>query len=110
MVKVAVPAGTPASEKTGVLNGIIFCGGVTQTPVVSQFTPYGDVVSSAPRLAPSRRNCTPTTPTLSVASAETATWAPAVNVLPYAGAKLEMAGGEWSPLPPPPVTEKPHTL
>ena len=33
--------------------------------VVSHETEYGDVVSSAPRLFPSSRNCTPTTPTLS---------------------------------------------
>src|SRR5437867_11305247 len=32
---------------------------------------YGAVVSSAPRFAPSSLNCTPTTPTLSVALAET---------------------------------------
>ena len=35
--------------------------------VVFHGTEYGAVVSSAPSAAPSRRNCTPTTPTLSEA-------------------------------------------
>src|SRR5712691_7161144 len=39
--------------------------------VVFQETEYGDVVSSAPALTPSSRNCTPTTPTLSEALAVT---------------------------------------
>ena len=39
-------------------------------PVVFQLTVYGAEVSSAPRFAPSRRNCTPATPTLSDALAE----------------------------------------
>src|SRR5439155_18165537 len=37
--------------------------------VVFQENEYGAVVSSAPRFAPSSRNCTPTTPTLSDALA-----------------------------------------
>src|SRR5207249_2813765 len=37
--------------------------------VVFQESEYGAVVSSAPRFAPSSRNCTPTTPTLSDALA-----------------------------------------
>jgi hypothetical protein len=41
--------------------------------VVSQETEYGALVSSAPRLAPSSRNCTPATPTLSAALAVTGT-------------------------------------
>src|SRR5439155_16121785 len=41
--------------------------------VVSQETEYGVAVSSAPRFTPSSLNCTPTTPTLSVAVAETVT-------------------------------------
>src|SRR2546426_4939427 len=39
--------------------------------VVFQEREYGAVVTSAPRFAPSSLNCTPTTPTLSVAVAET---------------------------------------
>ena len=42
--------------------------------VVSHVIEYGAVVSSAPRLAPSSRNWTPATPTLSVALAETVTF------------------------------------
>ena len=49
------------------------------------------MVTSAPRLAPSSLNCTPTTPTLSVAVAETVT-VPA-TVAPAAGAVIETAGG-----------------
>src|SRR5207248_3290088 len=41
--------------------------------VLSQETVYGLAVSSAARLAPSSRNCTPATPTLSEASAVTFT-------------------------------------
>src|SRR5438552_8969125 len=41
--------------------------------VVFQEVEKGDVVSSAPRLAPSSLNCTPTTPALSEALAETVT-------------------------------------
>ena len=51
--------------------------------VVFQLMEYGEVVSSAPRVAPSRRNCTPTTPTLSVAVALSVTVA--LTVLPLAG-------------------------
>src|SRR5439155_10273794 len=57
-------------------------------------TEYGAAVTSAPRLAPSSLNCTPRTPTLSVALAETvivpATEAPAV------GAVSETVGGALS--------------
>src|SRR5207247_7565452 len=52
---------------------------------------YGAVVSSAPRFAPSSLNCTPTTPTLSVALAETVI-VPA-TVEPVAGAVSETVGG-----------------
>src|SRR5437867_1629182 len=52
---------------------------------------YGTVVSSAPRLTPSSLNCTPTTPTLSVALAETVT-VPA-TVAPAAGAVIDTVGG-----------------
>src|SRR2546422_1079664 len=53
---------------------------------------YGAVVSSAPYGAPSRRNCTPSTPTLSEAVAERGTELPD-TVTPLAGAVIEMAGG-----------------
>ena len=43
------------------------------TPVVSQLTVKGALVSSAPRATPSRKNCTPATPTLSDAPAVTLT-------------------------------------
>src|SRR5438552_966256 len=58
--------------------------------VVSQETEDGAAVSSAPKLAPSSLNCTPTTPTLSVALAETVTVP--VTVAPAAGAVMETAG------------------
>src|SRR2546428_3631916 len=41
------------------------------TRVVFHKREYGAAVTSAPRFAPSTLNCTPTTPTLSVALAET---------------------------------------
>src|SRR3989475_7025235 len=59
--------------------------------VVVQERVYGAVVSSAPRLAPSSLNCTPATPTLSVALAETVT-VPA-TVAPAAGAVIDTVGG-----------------
>src|SRR5213594_2249901 len=52
---------------------------------------YGAVVISAPRLAPSSLNWTPTTPTLSVALAETVSVPD--TVAPPAGAVIETAGG-----------------
>src|SRR2546428_3219074 len=51
--------------------------------VVVQETAKGAEVFSAPRLAPSRRNCTPATPTLSEALAATVTGP--VTVAPEAG-------------------------
>ena len=57
---------------------------------VFQLTEYGLVVSSAPRFTPSSRNCTPTTPTLSEALAETVTVP--VTVAPLAGAVIETVG------------------
>src|SRR5213594_2095020 len=52
---------------------------------------YGAVVISAPRLAPSSLNWTPTTPTLSVALAETVSVPD--TVAPLAGAVIETVGG-----------------
>ena len=57
-------------------------------------TVYGAVVSSAPRLAPSRRNCTPATPTLSDALAVTFTEPD--TVAPAAGAVRATVGGVLS--------------
>src|SRR5918995_1770857 len=59
--------------------------------VVFQETEYGAVVSSAPRVTPSSRNCTPVTPTLSEASAVTATVPE--TVAPPAGLVTLTAGG-----------------
>src|SRR5207248_2814747 len=58
---------------------------------------YGAVVTSAPTAAPSSRNCTPATPTLSDAVAETVTLAPA-TVAPLAGAVIDTVGGVPSTL------------
>ena len=58
--------------------------------VVSQAKLYGAAVSSAPRFAPSRRNCTPATPTLSEALADTVTVP--VTVAPSAGAVTPTVG------------------
>src|SRR2546427_1509436 len=61
------------------------------TRVVFHKRAYGAAVTSAPRFAPSSLNCTPTTPTLSVALAETVI-VPA-TVAPAAGAVSETVGG-----------------
>src|SRR5439155_10339763 len=65
------------------------------TVVVSHVFVYGPAVSSVPRLAPSTLNCTPTTPTLSLAVAETVTAVPD-TVAPVAGAVIETVGGVGS--------------
>src|SRR5207249_5184679 len=57
-------------------------------------TEYGAAVTSAPRLAPSSLNCTPRTPTLSVALAETVI-GPATEA-PARGAVSETVGGALS--------------
>src|SRR5439155_5160668 len=59
--------------------------------VVSQEIWYGATVSSAPRFDPSSRNCTPITPTLSEASAETGVVPE--TVAPLTGAVIEIEGG-----------------
>src|SRR5436189_15617 len=69
--------------------------------VVFQAIEYGAVVASAPRLAPSSLNWTPTTPTLSAAVALTVVVP--VTVAPPAGAVIETVGGVVSPPPPPPL-------
>src|SRR5437660_12461273 len=65
--------------------------GPSERVVESQLTVYGAAVSSAPRAAPLSRNCTPATPTLSVALAVTAT-VPA-TLEPAAGAVMATVGG-----------------
>src|SRR5947209_15935339 len=64
------------------------------TRVVFHEREYGAAVTSAPRFAPSSLNCTPTTPTLSVALAETVTVPETVE--PAAGAVMETVGGVLS--------------
>src|SRR5439155_1451879 len=61
------------------------------TVVVFQDTEYGATRSSAPRLAPSSLHCTPTTPTLSSAAAETVTVFE--TVAPPSCALIETVGG-----------------
>src|SRR3954468_8885618 len=61
------------------------------TGAVFQEIEYGDAVTSAPRFAPSSRNWTPATPTLSDADAETMTPAPE-TVAPPAGAVIDTVG------------------
>lgn len=63
--------------------------------VVFQVIEYGAVVSSAPSAIPSRRNCTPETPMLSEAVAESATDVPE-TMEPVVGAVKEMVGATVS--------------
>ncbi len=60
------------------------------TEAVFHETEYGEAVSSAPRLAPSSLNCTPTTPTLSEAFA--VTLSVDETVCPAEGAVIETVG------------------
>src|SRR5262245_3024048 len=60
------------------------------TEVEFQATTYGAAVTSDPRLAPSRRNCTPTTATLSLAVALTLTVPE--TVAPFAGDEMLTVG------------------
>ena len=69
--------------------------------LVSHEIEYGAAISSAPTLAPSTLNCTPTTPTLSVAVAVTAVVP--VSTAPAAGAVIEAVGGVVSDDDPPPM-------
>ena len=62
-----------------------------------QVIEYGEAVSSVPKLFPSSWNCTPTTPTLSDALAETATDEPDTVAL-FAGAVIETVGAIGSEL------------
>src|SRR5262245_59813501 len=63
------------------------------TMVVFQLVENGAAVSSAPKFAPSRRNCTPATPTLSEAVAFTVTTPDAIA--PSEGDTIETVGG-WT--------------
>src|SRR6185436_7225910 len=65
--------------------------------VVFQVCVWGLAVSSAPRLMPSSLNCTPATPTLSVAVAEIVTAVPD-TVAPAAGAVIATVGAVVSAL------------
>src|SRR5690242_12665750 len=72
--------------------------------VVSQVVLKGEAVSSAPRFTPSSWNCTPATPTLSLALAETVIEPETVAAL--AGAEMETEGGVVSGLETVTVTEE----
>src|SRR5436190_621318 len=65
--------------------------------VVFQETEYGAAASSTPRLAPSSRNCTPTTPTLSEALAVTLVVPP--TVAPETGEVMLTVGCVLAALP-----------
>ena len=71
-------------------------GLLAASTVESQATEYGDVVSSAPRFTPSSLNCTPTTPTLSLAVA--VTFVVPVMLAPAAGAVIDTEGAVVSPV------------
>jgi hypothetical protein len=62
---------------------------------VFQLVEYGVTRSSAPRLAPSNWNCTPTTPTLSLAFAETLIVPK--TMAPLVGEVIDTVGGVVSP-------------
>src|SRR5262245_59824166 len=64
---------------------------------LSQFSPYGAVVSSAPVACPSTKNLTLATPALSLAFAATATMSLTVALL--LGAVIDTVGGVVSPVP-----------
>src|SRR2546428_1287754 len=87
MLTEAVVAILPAASRA---TAVRMCA-PAEASAVLQLVAYGAVVTSAPRLAPSSMNCTPTTPTLSVALAEIVT-VPA-TVAPLAGAVIETSGG-----------------
>src|SRR5262249_8090146 len=66
-----------------------------EAEVASQTMEYGEAVSSAPRFTPSSLNCTPATPPLSEAVADTATPIP-LTLAPPAGAVREIVGATVS--------------
>src|SRR6266850_364827 len=67
----------------------------------SHCTVYGELCTSLPRFTPSNRNCTPATPTLSEAAADT----PVIptTVAPSNGEVIETAGGVVSGGAPEPI-------
>src|SRR2546430_1172628 len=70
-------------------------GSVTSAAsVVFQEMEYGAAVTSAPRLAPSSLNCTPTTPTSSEALADTVIVRE--TVVPFSNEVMETVGGVLS--------------
>src|SRR5215467_13342612 len=69
--------------------------------LVSQTIENGGSRTSGPRAVPSRKNCTPTTETLSVADAETVI--ALVTDAPSTGAVIATVGGELSPGRPAPL-------
>ena len=76
--------------------------------VVVQATVYGGALTSTPRLVPSSLNCTPATPTLSEALADTVTVP--VTVAPAGGAAIETAGGVTSGGAPVQAPSKAHAV
>src|SRR5258705_13146829 len=88
MLTIAEVARLPAASRAMALNRC--------TPAVApaefQVVEYGEELSSVPRLAPSRRNCTPATPTLSAALAETLICVPML-LAPPVGAVSAIVGG-----------------
>jgi hypothetical protein len=63
-----------------------------EVAVLSHAIEYGEEVSSLPTLTPFALNCTPTTPTVSDAFAESVTDEPEM-VAPFDGAVIETVGG-----------------
>ena len=93
---------TPAGVETVVLPAGSFAVAVRAwnallAVVVFQTTEYGGIVTGLPRAAPSSRNWTLATTTLSAAVAETATLAP-LTVDPLVGAVIDTVGGIVSAL------------
>src|SRR5437016_7212483 len=86
-VAAAAVAVLPAASRATAVN---VCGPLVAV-VVFHETVYGAVVTSRPRLAPSRRNWTPATPTLSDAFALTVMM-PETGA-PFAGAVILTVGG-----------------
>src|SRR5205823_1235260 len=94
-VTVADVAVLPAASRATAVNVCV----PFDAAVVSHVMEYGAVVASAPRSMPSSLNCTPATPTLSLAFALTVTVP--VRLAPAVGAVSVTVGGVVSPPPPP---------
>src|SRR6185503_577889 len=85
------PADTAVLPAASRATAVRVCGPLPSR-VVFQRIENGAAVASDPRLAPSTLNCTPATPTLSDASAVTATLVP-VTVAAAAGTVIDTVGG-----------------